>query len=128
MSNFLSSAFWFNLSPGNFSPLAQKIIIGAVVLFFVLYFVFKALKVRKPGLYSAIYMRLANYFLTNAIILGILFFFNFEIIPMFSARFWYPLWLVVAFVWLFFVLKPLKNIPARREAILREQAMKKYMP
>jgi len=128
MSNFFTFIFWFNLSPGNFSPLVQKTIIGAVLLFFVLFIGFRVLKKKKPGLYSAIFLRLSDYFLTNAIILGILFFFNFEIIPLFSARFWYPLWLVIALIWLFFVLKPLKNIPARREALLREQAMKKYMP
>lgn len=73
--------------------------------------------------------RISSLFITMGLLGVILFFFSFEQIQLFGARFWYPIWMITVLVWGFFIVRFVKReIPAKRarEEMLREQS--RYLP
>lgn len=127
MTNLLTWRFWFTLRPESLLPLTQKIFIGLLIIFALTAF-FIALIKRKSGIYRGLFKSLYSFFLSNALIGFILFFFDYEIIPFFSARFWLALWFLVMLVWLFFIIKKLKSIPAQKKQDEEKKELKKYLP
>lgn len=127
MTNLLTWSFWFTLRPESLVPSTQKLFIGLLIAFALVAF-FIALIKRKSGIYRGFFKSLYNFFLSNAIIGFIFFFFDYEIVPFFSARFWLAIWLVTMLVWLFFVVKKLKTIPLHKKVDEKEQELKKYLP
>lgn len=95
------------------------LIITAIVLFIVK---------RKKGLYKRLFNNLYDFSVSNAFLGLLLLFFNYEIVPFFSARFWFLLWLIVSLVWLYNILKELKKIPARKKLLHVTDDIKKYLP
>ena len=123
--------FWFNLRPGHLLPVYHYILIGFVVLLFILsavFYVKKQNRKRKKNVNLPFWRQLYYFSLTNGII-GIMFiFFNYELIPFFSSRFWYPLWVIVMAVWLYFIFKLLKTIPEKIKQKEKEAEYSKYIP
>lgn len=73
--------------------------------------------------------RISSLFITMGLLGVILFFFSFEHIQLFGARFWYPIWVIAILVWTFFIVRFVKReVPKKRarEMALREQS--KYLP
>lgn len=127
MTNLLTWQFWFTIRPESLSSLAQNLFIGFLVLLAVLA-IFLALIKRRSGIYRGLFKRLYNLCLSNAII-GLLFiFFNYEMVPFFSARFWLALWIIEMVVWFIFVLKRIKKIPKLKKQTDHENELKKYLP
>ena len=127
MSTLFTLAFWFNLRPGSLEALSRNTFIGLILLLIiaaVLFFVFK----KKKGLYRHLFSNLYNFCLSNTVIGLMLLFFNYEIIPFFSAHFWFLLWLIVAVWWLIHILKELKKISARKKQQGEIDEIKKYLP
>lgn len=127
MKNLLTLDFWFTLRPEAFIPATKKLFIIVLIAFALIAFLIALFK-RKSGIYRGFLKSLYNFFLSNAIIGFILFFFNYEMIPFFSARFWLAIWFITMFVWLFFILKKLRKIPLNKEGGQKEQEIKKYLP
>ncbi|MFA5109659.1 MAG: hypothetical protein WC458_03910 [Patescibacteria group bacterium] len=127
MGNFLTLNYWFNLRPETLLPLAQKIFIGAIILAVVLAIIVAILK-NRGGIYRGLLKRFYAFFVSNAVIGAIFFFFNYESIPFLSARFWLGLWAITMIVWLVSVLKGLQKIPGQKKQQEQEKELKKYLP
>jgi hypothetical protein len=128
MNNLLDSNFWFNVSPGAFAGLTLKIILGVVLLLIVAAVALRIYKAKRRGIYGSLLARLSTFFSVFAIFILIFLFFNYEIIPILSSRFWYPLIVVIMGVWLVFILRSLKDIKLKKEETEKQKEIKKYLP
>lgn len=129
MNNLLTFKFWFNLRPEGLTPVFQKIFIVFVVALLALTLVFAYIKSsQKKNLYSQFWRSLYYFSLTNTIIGAFLLFFNYEMVPFLSSRFWFLLWAALIIVWLFFIYKILVGIPKRKAQLEREKEFRKYIP
>jgi len=127
MKNLLTLSYWFNLRPETLVPYAQKTFIGLIVLFIVLALLIIIIK-KRSGIYRGFFKRLYSFFWSNALIGLVLFFFNYEVVPFFSARFWLGLWLLLMIAWLILILKKLKTIPRQKKQLEQEKKLKQYLP
>ncbi len=128
MQNLLSLKFWLSLRPGPLLPNYQKIFIALIIILAVCFFVSWVAKIKKRKLYTVFWKKLNSFSLINCFIGLILLFFNYELIPFLSARFWFLLWGAGMAVWLFFIFKILKNIPQKKKQIADEKEYEKYIP
>ncbi|MDO8668303.1 MAG: hypothetical protein Q7K35_04390 [bacterium] len=129
MGNFLTLNFWFNLRPGAFIGLSLKIMIGFILLLLVLAIISGIGRKRwVKSLYAGLWNSLYYFFLTNTIIGLVLAFFNYEMVPFLSARFWFLIWAISLIVWLFFIYKTIVKIPLRKARLEKEEEFKKYIP
>jgi len=129
MGNFLKLDFWFSVRPGIFIPWSLKIILGFMVFLIVMTIASGVIKRRwAKSLYASFWGSLNSFFLTNAIIGLLLTFFNYEMVPFLSARFWLLLWGVGMLVWLFFIYKIIIKIPQKKTLLEKEREFKKYIP
>lgn len=127
MKNLLTLKYWFNLRPEALSPLSQKTFIGGIILLAALALIIAIIK-NRGGIYRGFFKRLYTFCFANAIIGLMLLFFNYEIIPFFSARFWLGLWALIMIGWLVFILRGLKAIPEKKRQLEQEKELKKYIP
>lgn len=127
MQNLLTWQYWFTVNPVKLSSLGFYLL-GGFMLLLILIGVLAILKKRRGGLYRGLFNSIYNYSLTNFIIGLIVLFFNYENIPFFSARFWFIIWFIENIIFLFFIYKKLKKIPARKMALELEKERKKYLP
>jgi len=126
MSNFFNWHFWFNLRPGALSY-NSVLIMGTIIILLAALFTF--LKIMKDRGYNAkMWFRLSDFAFTNALLACLLLFLTSEIVPFFSARFWFLLWWLemIGWLWLIFNKKQKSKLAAREAAFSREQ--KKYLP
>jgi O-antigen ligase len=73
--------------------------------------------------------KISTLFVTMGLAGIILFFFSFESVQLFGARFWYPLWVIATLVWAFFVLRFIKHdVPLMRKMALQHQTRDQYLP
>lgn len=129
MGNFLTLDFWFNLRPGAFLGSSLKVI-SAFIFLLIILAVVAGLGKRKwsKSLYANFWNNLYYFFLTNAIIGLILTFFNYEMVPFLSARFWLLLWAIGLITWLFFIVKIVVKIPQKKVQLEKEKEFNKYIP
>lgn len=127
MKNLLTINYWFTLRPETLIPYAQKTFIGAILLLIVLAFLAFMAK-KRGGIYRGFFKRLYSFCWSNALIGLILFFFNYEMVPFFSARFWLGFWIILMTAWLIFILKKLKTIPQQKKQLEQEKKLKQYLP
>ncbi len=127
MKNLLTLSYWFSLRPESLIPLAQKLFIAFIIFLAALAVVIALIK-RKGGIYRGFLNRLYTFSLSNALIGLILLFFNYELVPFFSARFWLGLWVIIMIAWLITILRSLKAIPTQKKQREEELARKKYLP
>ncbi|MFA5023904.1 MAG: hypothetical protein WC523_03030 [Patescibacteria group bacterium] len=127
MTNLLTLSYWFNLRPETLIPAGQKCFLGFIILLGVLALLIALFK-KKGGIYRGFLKRLYGFSLSNALIGLILLFINYEMVPFFSARFWLALWIIIMLIWLIYILKNLKTIPAQKKNREAEKELKKYLP
>ncbi len=127
MNNLLTVEFWFNLNPGALIPLMQNLFISFIAILAVAAFLIAVIK-RKKSAYKGFFNRLYGFCLSNALIGLVLLFFNYEVVPFFSARFWLGLYAIEMLVWFIFIFKKLKEIPRKQKQIKAEKELKKYLP
>lgn len=127
MNNLLTWQFWFNLKPEPLVPFAQKSLIALIIVLLILTIALAILK-KKGGIYRGFLKRLYNFSLSNTLLSLIVFFFNYEMIPFFSARFWLGLWILMMLIWLIFITKNLGKISIQKKELEHEQELKKYLP
>lgn len=129
MENLLTLKYWFSLRPGLLVNWVQQALIVFVLLLIVLTFIIALIKSRnKKNIYSQFWQGSYYFCLSNAIIGLCLLFFNYEMAPFLSARFWFALWLAVMVVWLFFIFKIIITIPKRKTELAKQKEFKKYIP
>jgi predicted membrane protein len=128
MGNLFTLKFWLNLRPPQMLPIYQKVFIGIIVFLLIFSFVSYFLGFKRRGLFSSFWKKLYSFSLSNFFIGLFLFFFNYELIPFLSGRFWFLLWIVIIFGWLFLIFKSLVKIPEKKKKIEEEKEYKKYIP
>ncbi|MFA6306538.1 MAG: hypothetical protein WCV70_01445 [Patescibacteria group bacterium] len=129
MGNFLTWNFWFSARPGAFIGLSLKIVLGLIFLLIILSIASGVIKKRwSNGLYASFWNSLYIFFLSNAIIGLLLTFFNYEMVPFLSSRFWFLLWAISMLTWLFFIFRIIMKIPGKRAQLEKEKEFKKYIP
>jgi hypothetical protein len=127
MGHLFDLAYWFNLRPAPLSSSGRTMFAGLLLVFFVaIITIFLAKK--KMGIYRGFFRKISDFCVGNLIIGGIIFFFNYEIIPFFSARFWLLLWALVMAVWMYFIIKSLKKVKATKAALGQIDEFNKYLP
>ena len=127
MHNLLNLQYWFNLRPEPLSLLPQRLFIAGLIIMIVAAILIAILK-NRGGIYRGWLKKVYSFCLSNASIGLILFFFNYEFVPFLSARFWLGLWVIIMIVWIFYLVRSLKNIPKMKEKAAQEKEMKKYLP
>ena len=127
MKNLLTWKFWFNLRPEPMQNLPKYIIAGIIILL-ILLAVTTAFKKKRKGAYQKTLIKLYNFSATNAFLGLLIIFFNYETAPFFSSRFWFGLWVLGMIIWLIFIIKAAKKIPARIQELKKEAQFKKYLP
>ncbi len=127
MNNLLNLSFWFDLRPPALMPLFNYLFLAFIILLIVLMIVSFKFK-NKNKAYKGVLISLYNFSFTNAIIGLFLLFFNYQRVPFLAARFWFFLWAILILIWLFFVYRKIKKIPAQREKILAQEKFNKYLP
>jgi hypothetical protein len=127
MNNFFNSQFWFSQRPGLFVPIFRNFLIGLIAFFIITDITSFVLKTKKKFL-SKLWLKIFNFSLANAIIAAFLLFFNYELIPFLSARFWFILWVLGMIIWIVFIVLYAKKLPAKKKEIEQEREYKKYIP
>ena len=127
MTNLLTWRYWFTLRPESLSTLAQNCFVAFLIILVLIAF-FVALAKRKGGIYRGFFRRVYSFCLSNAVIGLVFLFFNYEMVPFFTARFWLALWAIVMVVWFVFIIKKLKTIPEQKKMREQEKELKKYLP
>lgn len=131
MSAFLQPTYWLTLQPPEVGGFLGSVVFGVFVALFVLGIIGRIVVApRGDERYKKeIGNRIATLLITMGLLGVILFFFSFEEIQLFGARFWYPVWVMAILVWMFFLVRFVKrDVPAKRA---REEALKtqgKYLP
>ena len=75
------------------------------------------------------YRHLGYLFLTMGILGMFWFFFTFEEIYLFGARFWFLVWLLICIVWAWWIIRYVKvTIPQLRKAGAAKKDSNKYIP
>ncbi len=131
MSSFFQPMYWLTLQPPEVGGLLGGLVFGLFVLFLVFGIIGRIVVDRKgDDRYKRdVGSRISSLLVTMGLLGVILFFFSFEGIQLFGARFWYPLWVLATLVWVFFLVRYVKrDIPAKREREERLREQGKYLP
>jgi len=127
MGNLLTFNYWVNLRPGNFTPIFQKYFIILISIFLLFYIISLLLKSKNKNFYI-IWKKLSTLFITNFIIGLLLLFFNYEMVPFLSSRFWFLIWATTLIVWFYFIAKEFIKIPNIKQQLEKDKEFKKYIP
>lgn len=129
MGNFFTLHFWFNMNSSSLVSWASKGLIVFLIVLLGLYF-FANLKKEKgvfelPGFF---WKKIKNYALANFLIGLFLFFFTYEEISFFSARFWFLIWLTILIVWPVKLYEKVKKRKEVKELHKQKEEYQKYIP
>lgn len=125
--NLLSPLFWFNLRPGTMAQIYSQLLI-ALIIFLIVLAVCLFIAKRKKSVFKKTFISLYDFAISNAFFGLLLLFFNYEIVPFFSARFWFLLWLIIALTWLYYIIKSFKKLLIRRQQFTVTDEISKYLP
>ena len=125
--NLFNPAFWFNQRPGLLIPFWRNSLIASLILFLILA-IFAFLFKKKGGLYSKLWERLFNLSSTSLFIGLALLFFNDQMIPVLSARFWYLLWAIGLIIWSYFIIRYATTLPNNKKDLEKKREFEKYLP
>lgn len=130
MWSLLQPSYWFTMNPPEFGGMIGNIVFSIFLLCFVTGIVGRIISDKSATYYSRlINRRISNLFFTMGLLGLILFFFGFERVQLFGARFWYPLWLLIALVWAGLLVRfVVREIPAMRERHGLSAIREKYLP
>jgi hypothetical protein len=127
---FFKPTYWFTMNAPEVGGLLGTIVFAVFVVCFVLGIVGHLVAERKGSdrFVREVGHRISTLLVVMGLLGVLLFFFSFEGIRMFGARFWYPLWGLGFLVWLFFLARSARGIPQVREREAQRRANQKYIP
>ena len=128
MTRFFSLSYLFNMRPDSLHFAGMMAFFIAILIFIAIIFLFTIAKKRKNNIYFRVWRALNNFAITNLVLALFLLFFEYEGIYMFAARFWLILWALSMFVWLIFIFREFKKIPAIKEEHEKNKEFNKYIP
>ncbi|MFH1712047.1 MAG: hypothetical protein ABH846_02305 [Patescibacteria group bacterium] len=126
----LNPEFWFALQPSTLTPTFER----AFFLFFGLMVIIGAVArimarhKKDDRLLLQVYRQIGRMFLTMGVLGMMIFFFTFEEIYFFGARFWFIAWGIGLIVWIAMIVSHAKKIPQMREEYSRAKEGDKYLP
>ena len=100
----------------------------ALIIFLIVLAVCLFIAKRKKSVFKKTFISLYDFAISNAFFGLLLLFFNYEIVPFFSARFWFLLWLIIALTWLYYIIKSFKKLLIRRQQFTVTDEISKYLP
>lgn len=126
----MSLAYWFSLTPPELTPMASRAWSGVIITAFLVGVLIRMFIVRRAQhtFVQRAWARVVRLLTVNGAILLVLFFFRYEGVPFFGARFWLLLLGIGNLAWVsaiarhFFV-----RIPKEREAMEAVQQKQKYL-
>lgn len=127
MSTLFTPAFWFNLRPGSMGSTPRNIFLGFIAIL-IIGAICSFIAKRKKSPYRSFFANLYNFSISNVIISLMLLFFNYEIVPFFSAYFWYLIWVLVIICWLIGIILKVKKIMLKKKDQVEVDEIKKYLP
>lgn len=128
---FLNPLYWLSLDAANVGNLLGKILLGLFLLLFIVGVVCRIVLIHKSKdrYLKLIGKRLVTCCVTMGLLGVVLFFFSYEGIRFFGARFWYPLWTIGLLGWAISIARfVMKDVPAMREKNVKQHAKSKYIP
>jgi len=128
MTNLLSLSYWFDMRPGSLHFSGMLLFLLLILAFIAIIFLFNIVKKRKNNVYFKIWNGLNSFAITNLVVVLFLFFFEYEELYIFSARFWLILWGASMIAWLVFILRDYKKIPEIKEEYAKKEEFKRYIP
>lgn len=127
MERFISWHYWFNLRPEPLTGQSFKFF-AAFLLALIILGIFSYYFKTRSGVRNGLWLKLFNFSFTNSFLGIFLIFFNYEIIPFFTARFFLAFWAIGLLFWLANIAKESKKIPKKLEAAKKQEEFKKYLP
>jgi amino acid transporter len=127
MERFLSWRYWFNLRPEPLTDFTFKIFIVFLIVLIILS-IYSYYSKSRSGLKNGLWLKIFNFSFTNSLLGVMLLFFNYEIIPFFTARFFLALWAIGLLIWIFLIIKEFKKVPNNLEKNKRQKEFEKYLP
>jgi hypothetical protein len=131
MSSFFSPSYWFTLSPPQVNGTLGHLVFGFFVLCFVAGIVSRIVASNRieDQYIEQIGGRIGTLLITMGLLGVLLFFFSFERVTLFGARFWYLIWILTTALWVFFIVRFIKrDIPSMRQRDIERKAISKYLP
>lgn len=129
-TQLLNPLYWLSLQPAVVDGLFGKVLFGIFLIFLLLGVVCRIfIEQRSKDRYLVVAgRRLISMFVTMGTLGLVLYFFSYENIRLFGARFWYLLWFVGLIVWAVILVRfIIKDIPVLREKHMRVHAKSKYI-
>ena len=130
-SKFFSWSYYFSLKVGPLSGGTKQALIIILSIFLLLAFVSRLLVyLKKEQVHLAkLLMRFYIFWLVNAVSGFIWLFFRAQAVPLFGARFWVLILLVVDIIWLFYLVKyAIKQMPKEKKEKEEKEQFRKYLP
>ncbi|MCX6715168.1 MAG: hypothetical protein NTX72_05145 [Candidatus Uhrbacteria bacterium] len=127
----LNPLFWLSIAAANVDGLPGKLILGFFLLLILIGVVCRIVLMQssKDRYLKLIGKRLVTCSLTMGITGVILYFFSYEGIQLFGARFWYLIWVVAFIAWVTVLVKfVMKEVPEMRNKNVNQHAKSKYIP
>ena len=128
MNHYLTFLYWFNARPEPISDFSMKISLGIIVLLYITGLASYLGRLNLLNIPKRISKRITAFCFTNASLLLLLVFFNYEIIPFLRARILFVVILLEAIIWLFFIIFLTKKQAHSSPVNSRDQEIKKYLP
>jgi Ca2+/Na+ antiporter len=131
LSPVLEIDFWFRLNPLGLSPFFERSLFFLFALLIIMGSVSRIVARNRKEDYLMVkaYRHMGQMFLTMGVIGMFWFFFTFEQIYLFGARFWFLVWLVCVALWVAWIVRYVKvTIPQLRQAGTAKKDSNKYIP
>jgi len=131
MSSLFQPSYWFTMAPPEVGGLIGNLIFVLFIGVLVFGIVGRIVADRKGDdrYVREIGNRISTLLVTMGVLGLILFFFSFEQIELFGARFWYVIWVIAVVVWsvriVRYVKRDIPDMKARSESL---RARAKYLP
>jgi len=126
----LTLSFWFKSVGEPFLPVFYYALLALFTLLFIAGslsgIIFKKKKEDFILRFSVKYLK--NWFLWAGITGYLWIFFTYERAVFLSSRFWIVIWLIGFGVWLFFIVKKIKNLPQKERELKQKAQFDKYIP
>jgi amino acid transporter len=119
ITNLFKFDYWTDLRPRYFDEKVTYIFLAILIATFLAAIIVFFLK-KRSSLYKRVLSKIYSLLLSNLIIVGLIFFFRFELVPFLSARFWMGIWAITLFIWIFFIIKEAKKIPIKKQLLEKE--------
>lgn len=129
--NLLDPSAWFTLSPAQVGEISGNIVFLVFVLLFVCGIVARIVASHKidDRHMRELGKRIGSFLVTMGILGAMLYFFSYERIRLFGARFWYVLWLVGFLVWVVYIARyARKTVPKMKEQAIALAQKRRYFP